>query len=107
MLGLNLDTPLTSDERSEMIESIAKTIVRRRLECPAVVLLEMHKPLSFIASQGLAVALPVIGPLVGPERIARFSRLLIERGNIDLLIGRIEELASERDQAAPAIEERG
>lgn len=107
MLRLDLDTPLTPDETRGIIDSIARRVVARRLECPAVVFLEMHKPLSFIASQGIVCALPLVGPLVGAETMARFSRLLRDRGNIEALIARIEELAAERDHPPRALEERG
>lgn len=101
MLGLDLDTPLTEDETRTMVDAIAEKIVSRRLEGPAVLMLEIHKPLSFIASQGLVCALPMIGPLVGAERIAGLSRLLRDRGNIDSLISRIEELSALRDIPTP------
>jgi hypothetical protein len=103
---LDLDMDLTPEETQELIDSLARQIAGRRLEAPAILLLEIHKPLSFIASQGLACALPVLGPIVGPERVARVSRLLRERGNIDLLVARIEELAAQRDLAASKAEEQ-
>ncbi len=94
---LDLDTPLTGTDLDEAVNAVAGKIVARRLESPAVLFLEMHRPLSFIASQGLLVALPLLGPLVGSQAIVGFSKLLRDRRNIDRLIERIEQLASERD----------
>lgn len=99
MLGLDLDKPLTTDEAREAIDSIAGKIVARRLESPAIIFLEMHKPLSFITSQAMLVALPMVGPLIGAERMVAFSKLLADRANIDVLISRIEEMVTQRDLA--------
>ncbi len=52
MLGVDLNTPLTDEERDSLIDSLAKKVADRRMETPAVLFLEMYKPLSFVASQG-------------------------------------------------------
>lgn len=100
MLGVQLDGPLSEDERNALVDRIARHIVARRLETPAVFLLETHKPLSFVASQAVLVAMPFLAPLVEVQKTAEFSRLLSDRANVELLISRIEELANERDEAA-------
>lgn len=97
MHGVDITSPLSEEERDSIIDSIAKKIIERRLEAPAVLFLEMHRPLSFIASQAAVVALPIIGPLVGPKNMADLSRLLADRENINRLITRIEEMAAEVD----------
>ena len=98
MLGIDLDTPLNEDELNAAISSIAKKVVDRRLEMPAVLLLEMHKPLSFIISQSAVVAIPLLGPLVGVQRIVDFSKIMRNRENIDRLISRIEDMAAKNDE---------
>lgn len=95
----NMDEPLSEEEAEKIATDVAAAIVKRRLETPSVLFLEMHKPLSFIASQGVLVALPFLGPLLGPERMTEFSRFLRERKNVERLIQRIEEMAEERDLA--------
>jgi hypothetical protein len=61
--------------------------------------LEMHKPLSYLASQGLIVAMPMLGPFVGHQNVADYSKILSNSANVERLIQRIEELAAERDEA--------
>lgn len=85
-------------EVEQAIEEIAAEVVRRRLEAPAVLFLEMNRPLSFAGSQALIVATPLFGPMFGPERMGRYSKLFADRENIDRLIKRIEELSEERDR---------
>jgi len=99
MLGIDIDTPLTEEERDSLIDSIASVIVKRRLETPAILFLEANKPLSFVASQSVLVAMPFLAPLIGAQRTADFSKLLRDRANVDMLISRIEEMASDCDQS--------
>ena len=108
MFDVDLHTPLSEDQLNAAIDSIAKKIVDRRLETAAVLFLEMHKPLSFIASQAVLVAMPLWGPLVGAQRMADVSKILRERSNVEALILRIEEMADgQTDPKAPAAEGQG
>jgi hypothetical protein len=87
---------LTSEEEDQLIDNIAKTVVSRGLEAPAIMFLEVTKPLSFIASQFAIVAL---GPLQwlfeleGPK----YTGLLMKRESVGRIIERIEELAKGKD----------
>lgn len=106
-MDVDITTPLSDTQRDEIIDSIARKITGRRLEAPAVLFLEMHKPLSFIASQSILVAMPFISPLLGPEETANLSKLLKDRDNVERLISRIEELSMERnDSREPAAEKQ-
>jgi hypothetical protein len=94
MLDVDIHTPITDERRDEVIDSIAEKVVRRRLEMPAVLFLDMHKPLSFIASQSLLVAMPLLGMMFGAQPVADLSKLLAERENVEKLIMRIEEMSA-------------
>ncbi|NCO42754.1 MAG: hypothetical protein COZ06_24215 [Armatimonadetes bacterium CG_4_10_14_3_um_filter_66_18] len=85
---------LAADERDALIDSCARRIVGYGLETPAIFLLEMHKPLSFLGSQALLFASPCLAPFMGLERTEDFAALLNEPANVDLLLDRIEELAA-------------
>ena len=91
-----LDIQVSDEERDEVIEKWAQKVAARGLETPAILFLEMHKPLSFFASQGLIITMPFLSAFVGPEVIAKYSRLLEDRQNVERLIQRIEELAAEK-----------
>lgn len=88
-----ISLPLSEEERDALINSISEKVVSRRLETPAVLFLEMHKPLSFLASQAALVAMPFLGPLVGAKGMTDLSKLLADRNNVDMLITRIEEMS--------------
>ena len=103
MYDVDMCTPLTEEQKNEVIESLAKKIAGRRLEMPAVLFLDMHKPLSFIASQSLLVAMPFLAPVFGAQGIADLSKLLAERDNVEALITRIEEMSAEMDKGSSSI----
>ena len=92
--------PLPADERDRLLNSIADTVVGRGLQTPAILALEMHKPLAFVASQSLIVGTPLLGPLIGLERMQRLSRFLAQPGSVDDLVARIEQ----RTAAAAAVD---
>lgn len=97
MPGVDITTPLTDQELSEIVDSVARAVINKRLEMPTVLFLEIHKPLSFIASQAVFVGMPFLAPLVGPQRMADFAKLISKRENIDMLISCIEKKAAERE----------
>lgn len=92
-----MDEELSVQDRDRLVDELARKIVGRRLETPAVFFLEMHKPVTFLASQSALVASPFLAPLFGREGIERYAALFSTQENVELLIRRIEELASERD----------
>ncbi len=90
------DEPLAPDEREALINRLAKETAGRGLETPTIFFLEMHRPVAFLASQGMIVLGPMLGPLLGIERMQAVSRLLREPGVVDEIIARIEEEATQR-----------
>jgi len=87
---------LSSEERDELIENLARKIVDRKLETPAILFLEMHKPVAFLGSQALLVASPILAPLFGLEGTEKYSRLFSSIDNVEKLIQKIEDLAAEK-----------
>ncbi len=92
------DDELTDEERDAILEKIAQGVVRRGMAAPAVLFLELNKPLSFVASQSLIVLTPFLAPFVGVDNVHRYSRLLEKRENVERLIERIEQLEHEKGQ---------
>jgi len=90
---LPLESELGPEERDRLLDRAAREVVRRRLEVPTILALELHRPLAFLSSQALVVFTPLLAPALGLETLQKLSHLLEERGNLDRLIDRIEELA--------------
>jgi hypothetical protein len=98
---LPLEADLTPEDRDRVLDRVARHVTARRLEVPAILALEMHRPLTFLGSQALVVFTPLLAPAFGLGNLQLLSRLLEDRANLDRLVERIEELAAHRD-AEPA-----
>ena len=61
------------------------------MSAPAILLLEMHAPLAFLASQLLFATQPFIGWLAGDRLISDLAYLLEEPENVKQLVTRLEE----------------
>jgi len=83
---------LTEEEERKLIDNIAKLVVDKGLEAPAILFLETTRPLSFIASQ---LAIVALGPfqwlfqLEGPK----YTSLFMKKENVSRIIERIDELS--------------
>jgi hypothetical protein len=95
------DDPLPDAERDALLDKAARAVVSRGLEAPAVLALEMHKPLAFVASQALIVTTPLLGPLLGLGRMQNLTRLLQEPGAVEALLVRIEEMSARKERQTP------
>lgn len=92
--------PVDERERTDcqraVLGKVADHLIRRRLEAPAILLLESVKPLSFIASQGLVFLGPLLQPLLSVKDYDTFTEALETRENVEWLIRRLEEGEEQR-----------
>ncbi len=93
---------MMAEERTaeERLEQAAQTIVRRGLEVPAILLLEMHKPLANLIGHGVWVTMPILALFWGVATTNHLGHLLSDPDRIERLIQRIEELVAQREEAA-------
>ncbi len=84
------DEPLTEEER-RLLEKIAVAIVRRRLQVPALFILESAKPLNYLGSQAMAFFEPVVRGLFVAREYGQVRRILERRQSIECLLAKIEE----------------
>jgi len=82
------DTPGAVDE---LLSRIAGKVVEKEMTVPAIMLLEMVKPLSFLGSQALVFLNPIVSLVVSSGDYYRFVRLMEDRANIEKLEIAIEE----------------
>jgi hypothetical protein len=78
------------DRQRQVLQRVADKLVERRLEAPAILVLESVKPLSFIASQGLVFLGPLLQPLLSVRDYDTFAEALESRENLEWLISRLE-----------------
>ncbi len=83
---------LTDEEKGRLIDNIARFVVENGLEAPAVMFLELGKPISFVASQ---FAIMVLAPLkwLFDLQGEKYTGLFMEKENVSRIIDRIESLS--------------
>lgn len=96
----------TLEDSRKLIDELAEKIVRRRLETAAIMFLEIHKPLAFLAGQSILMVSPFLIPLFGVDGVRRYSNLLTVPDSVELLIQRIEELVLLRDSSTSSEESK-
>ncbi|MBQ7257099.1 MAG: hypothetical protein IJS60_05345 [Abditibacteriota bacterium] len=82
---------------TKIIDDIAEYVHKKKLETPAIMFLEMNKPLTLFYSSMFLVSTPVLGAFLGPERMKKLYLIMEKRENIEKLIRRIEEVSKEKE----------
>lgn len=66
--------------------------MRRRLTTPALLLLELCRPLTFLSAQALHFFQPFVATITDARSVEAFAQFVEQRGSVDYLEGRIEAL---------------
>ena len=91
-----------TDFQKQVIEKIAKKIVRWHAAVPAIFTLESMKPLSFVGSQFLVAIGPFADVLFNPEEYEQFALAMERRESVEYLLQRIESLDADARDAEKA-----
>lgn len=102
-----------TDAQAEVVDWICRQVVKRHLTTPALLAMEMSRPLNFIGAQAMRFFQPLMSALLshhGHEGYSQFAAYLERRGSLEYLCGRIEALEAEavrkeRARAATASDE--
>ncbi len=81
---------LDPKRREQLIEELARRAARMHLTAPAILFLEMHKPLAFVGAQMLWVGEPFLTLWLSRESLHDVARLLEDPANVEQLIQRLE-----------------
>lgn len=84
-------TELTEEETDRLLKKAASEVKRRKLESPAILMAEMHKPLAGIGSQAAVMLSPILVPFFGFENVDDYSRLFSKRENFERFIRLLEQ----------------
>ena len=85
--------------QAEVIDRICREVVRRRLTTPALLMLEMSRPLNFVTAQAVHFFDPVVSAVTDADGHREFATFLEHRGSIEHLARRIEEMEAEAMRA--------
>jgi hypothetical protein len=82
---------LSVRRREELIEGLVRRVNGWGMVAPAILFLEAHKPLSFLASQFLLLSQPTLEPFLGGV-VREYALLLEDRKNVETILSRLEGL---------------
>jgi hypothetical protein len=89
---------LSEEETAQLIEKMVMEVTRRKLNAPAVLFLESHKPLAYLGSQAAIAFAPFLVPFVGFDNVNNYSRLLADRKNVDTLVDQLVIAANKEEK---------
>lgn len=82
---------LTEEETNRLLDKAADLIKKRKLELPALLFFESHKPLAFVGASTAVTMAPFMIPFLGFDGVNDYSRLFSKRENIDKLLDRLDQ----------------
>lgn len=78
------------DRSEQVLVELARQLDRWHLTLPAMLLLEVAKPFSLIASQGLLLCQPLLGFFCDETKIGDYAEVLADRTKLERLIAALE-----------------
>ena len=86
----DLSEEIPEEEADLKLREIAGEIRKRKLELPAILLFESHKPLSYVGGQAIVFFAPFLVPILGYQKVQDYARLLNRRDSIERLLQYLE-----------------
>lgn len=85
----------TEEELTAFTQSIARTVVRYRMSVPAIMALELSKPVAFLGYSSMVAFSPMLDMMFDPLKVDKLTCILSDRDRIEQLIVAIETLECE------------
>ena len=83
------------EAQARIVERVCREIVRRRLVAPAMLALEMGRPLNHLSAQALHFFQPFVAIVGDSAAYEAFTTFLEQRGSLDYIGARIESIQTE------------
>jgi hypothetical protein len=91
------------EQTANIAKRSAQAIVSRGLETPAVLFLELHRPLLSLFHTLALACEPIATPLFGANRIQSLNLMLSDPKAIELLLQEIETLSAEKTKSGTKV----
>ena len=91
-----------TERQIELVDMVCRAVVRRGLIVPALLAVEMGRPLNFVASQAMHFFQPIVSVILDGPSITEFASFLEQRGSIEYLCQRLEHW----NQVGPDFEDK-
>ncbi len=84
-----------SQEERELVDRFVSWVVRRRMTGPALLCLEMSRPLNYVGSQTLHFLKPFLSPFCDTKSCDNLAKLLENREAVDFICRQFECMESQ------------
>jgi hypothetical protein len=95
-----------TEPQREVTERLCREVVRRRMTTPALMALEMSRPLNYLGSQALVFFRPFLQAITDADGHRHLAEFLEHRGSVEYLCRHIEALEAEASAGGTRIEDR-
>ena len=79
-----------NERQREICDRVCRAVVRRGMTLPALMALEMGRPLNFVASQAIHFFKPIVSVVLDGPTLEEFATFLEQRGSVEYLCQRLE-----------------
>lgn len=91
------------EELDLFVSTFAKVIVDRQMSAPAVMALELARPLSLVSSSVLVIFGPLLDLIFDPVKMEKFQAVIGDRVRIDQLMNAIEDLEHNKKETKEGV----
>jgi hypothetical protein len=84
-----------SHTQRALVEKLCAEVVRRRLNIPALFMLETSRPLNYVSGQFLRFLQPIATVIADANEYELLTQFLEQRGSIDYICRRLEALEAD------------
>ena len=96
---------LDASRRQQLIDRVAQQIAGRGMTAPAILFLEMHKPLAFLGAQLLWIAQPFLSIGLNNADLSDLITVVEDRAGVEELIERLEARQTD-SPSSPQVHQR-
>ncbi|MCI0364140.1 MAG: hypothetical protein L0Y44_04355 [Phycisphaerales bacterium] len=84
-----------TEAQQVVVDKVCREVVRRHMTTPALIFLEMSRPLNYVGAQMLHFFQPIASALMDTAGYEQFATFMERRGSLEYMCRRIEHFESE------------
>ncbi len=93
----------SGEELDEFINNLSRVIVAKQMSAPAVMALEMARPVSLVGFSVLVIFGPLLDLIFDPVKMEKFQAVMADRIRIDQLMKTIEDLERNKKETKEGV----
>lgn len=91
---------VVTDDARVLVDRVCLALIARGMADPAIVLLEMSRPMNYVGAQALHALQPLLGAVADPRAVAALAGFLEQRGSVEYVCDRLTALRANPEGSA-------